>query len=50
MAFVKYSQAKLDLVGEDVPDWVEEEAEKEKKLQASAKPKKEVQKQVKEGE
>lgn len=27
MGFVKYSKAKLDLVGKEVPEWVEDEEE-----------------------
>lgn len=30
MGFVKYSEAKLNLVGEDAPEWVKESAQKEK--------------------
>lgn len=36
MAFKKYSTAQLDLVGEDLPNWVEEEETNKDKKEATA--------------
>lgn len=40
MGFVKYSKAKLDLVGKEMPEWVEDEEESTKEKEKDQESKK----------